>query len=110
MEIAKKKKYNPFSIEKSMAGGVDQFVDALIEGSLKLSKKDIRMYVDLIQEPFFEEDVKQEILLMKFEKGFFAKHIFKAWEKFTGAFQSIYYNKRIQKALRKSQGGLERDW
>lgn len=96
----KKKKF--VSIENSMASGVDSIVSGVIDNSLKLSKSDRIAFGMLINEPFLGDYVKQQLELMKHEKGWLTKVLMKMWLPFTKAFQTIYINKRVQRALKKA--------
>lgn len=99
----KKKSFDEgFYIEGSFAKGLNSMVDAFVEGAINLSKKDREAYAKLLDIPFFADNVRNNLMLMKHEKGFFTKWLYKFWEKLTNPFHAYLQNKRLRRALDKS--------
>ena len=101
---------SPWSIEKSMAGGIDTLIDSFVNDSKKITKHERDWVSMLIDEPFLGDFVKNKLALMKHERGWFTKRLEKMWKPFVGGFHSLYQSKRIQKALTKSQGNNRDLW
>ncbi len=97
-------------IEKAMAGGVDGIISYLTKESKKLGKNEIKAIALLMDDPFLKNEVANLLTLNVHVKGWITDKLFKFWEPFTKAFQTIYYNKRVQKALKKLNFGGGGDW
>ena len=98
-------------IENAMAGGVDSFVQYLTLNSKLFNKNEVKAIALLKDDPFLKNEVENLLLLSVHVKGWITKMLYKFWTPFTRAFQTIYYNKRVQKALKKLNfGGGGGDW
>jgi len=94
-----------------MAGGVDDTFKYLTERSKNLSKNEVKAIALLKDIPFLKDEVDNLLFLSVHVKGWITDKLYKFWEPFTKAFQTIYYNKKVQKALRKLNfGGGGGDW
>ena len=110
-EKLKKKKS---SIENSMSFGIDRNYEYLTKVSKYLSKNEVKAISLLIQVPYLRREVESIVLNSVHVKGWITKILLKFWTPFTKAFQTFYYDKRIQKALNRLSfgkfGGGVSDW
>ena len=106
---ANKKKAN---IERAMAGGVDSIIEYLTNKSKLFNKNEVKAIALLKDDPFLKDEVANILLLSVHMKGWITNMLYKFWIPFTKAFQTIYYNKRVQKALKRLNfgGGGGGDW
>lgn len=106
-----KKKYGnkkKTRIEDSMASGVSDIIHFLTHESKLFNKNEVKAIALLKDDPFLKDEVENLLLLSVHVKGWITKFLYKFWIPFTKAFQTIYYNKRVQKALKRlnfSSGG-----
>lgn len=106
---ANKKESN---IERAMAGGVDSIIEYLTNSSKLFNKNEVKAIALLKDDPFLKDEIANILLLSVHVKGWITNMLYKFWTPFTKAFQTIYYNKRVQKALKRLNfgGGGGGDW
>lgn len=106
----KPKKQKPFYIENSMAKGLETMIDAFTNSAIDIKRKDREAMAKLLDIPFFADNVRNNLALMRHEKGFFTKWLYKFWEKLTNPFHAYLQNRRLRKALEKSRRNNLGDW
>jgi len=95
-EIPEKEKNN---IENSMSFGIDRNYEFLTKVSKYLSKNEVKAYGLIRQIPYLRKEADSVIINSVHVKGWITKILLKFWTPFTKAFQTIFYDKRIKKAL-----------
>jgi len=105
--IDKKNRFS--SLDRALSDALSMVVEENIESALKLSKKEVRMYAALINEPFCT-DIRAELELKRFEKGFSNKSSHRALETISRPFHTWWNNRKIQKALKRAGSQNLGDW
>jgi len=112
VEIKKDYEHKKADIENSMSKGIESNYDYLTKHSKYLSKNEIKAIALLKDNPLLKKEVANLLALNVHVKGWITEKLYKFWEPFTKAFQTIYYNKQVQKALKRLSfgGGGSGDW
>lgn len=98
-------KPNIGNIEKSMSEGVSSVFRLVEQQITNLTRTERIAYATLKDDPLFGPYIESMITTKRHEKAWFTKILGKFWDPFVKAFHSIYQNKQIQRALRKSGYG-----